>query len=103
MPTSSLAAAGGLIGICEQVKLWASADIVLTPNGAHFVNAPFMQKGGIIIEGVPWGMREYLGQAGAVKLWCGHPSVRGVESGQDSERVPKQYAQAPQYPRQPYW
>ena len=28
--------------LCEQVSLWNSADLILTPNGAHFVNSPFM-------------------------------------------------------------
>ena len=36
---------GALVPLCEQVRLWATADIVLTPNGAHFVNAPFMATG----------------------------------------------------------
>lgn len=44
------------------MALWAGADVILTPNGAHFVNAPFMRAGGVLLEGVPWAMREYVGQ-----------------------------------------
>lgn len=50
------------VHICDQVKLWANSDLILTPNGAHFVNAPFMRPGAVLIEGVPWSMRAYLGQ-----------------------------------------
>ena len=47
---------------CEQVATWASTDVMLTPNGAHFVNALFMPPGALLIEGVPWSMRAYPGQ-----------------------------------------
>ena len=58
--------------ICEQVGLWHAADVLLTPNGAHFVNAPFLSPGAILLEGVPWAMRGYVGQAFATR-WS--PSV----------------------------
>ena len=45
--------AGGNMGIY---------DVMLTPNGAHFVNALFMPPGALLIEGVPWSMRAYPGQ-----------------------------------------
>lgn len=45
---------GGETPICEQLALWRSADVLLTPNGAHFVNAPFMAAGAVLVEGVPW-------------------------------------------------
>ena len=35
---------GGEVPLCEQVALWAGADLLLTPNGAHFVNAIFMRE-----------------------------------------------------------
>ena len=28
-----------------------AADVLVTPNGAHFVNAPFMAGGTLLIEG----------------------------------------------------
>ena len=49
--------------VCKQIELWHSTDVLLTPNGAHFVNAPFLAFGSVLLEGVPWGMREYVGQA----------------------------------------
>ena len=42
---------GGATPLCEQVALWAEADQILTPNGAHFVNAIFMREGATLIEG----------------------------------------------------
>ena len=48
--------------ICDQVRLWAASDVILTPNGAHFVNALFLTPGSILFEGVPWSMRNYPGQ-----------------------------------------
>ena len=53
---------GGATPLCEQVALWAEADQILTPNGAHFVNAIFMREGATLLEGVPWAMRNYTGQ-----------------------------------------
>uniref|UniRef100_A0A7S4C6H9 Glycosyltransferase 61 catalytic domain-containing protein n=1 Tax=Chrysotila carterae TaxID=13221 RepID=A0A7S4C6H9_CHRCT len=48
--------------ICEQISVWAMADAIATPNGAHFVNAPFLPRGAVLVEGVPWSMRHYVGQ-----------------------------------------
>ena len=45
---------GGEVPFCEQLRLWAGADLIVTPNGAHFVNAIFMREGATLIEGVPW-------------------------------------------------
>ena len=53
---------GGATPLCEQVALWAEADQILTPNGAHFVNAIFMREGATLLEGVPWAMSNYTGQ-----------------------------------------
>ena len=53
---------GAEVHVCEQAALWASADVLLTPNGAHFVNAAFMTAGALLLEGVPWSMRGYQGQ-----------------------------------------
>ena len=53
---------GGDAALCEQVALWARPDLVLTPNGAHFVNAIFMREGATLLEGVPWAMANYSGQ-----------------------------------------
>ena len=46
---------GGEVPFCEQLRLWAGADLIVTPNGAHFVNAIFMREGATLIEGVPLG------------------------------------------------
>ena len=43
------------------MRLWAAADLLLTPNGAHFVNAIFMREHATLLEGVPWAMRAYVG------------------------------------------
>ena len=53
---------GGATPLCEQVALWAEADQILTPNGAHLVNAIFMREGATLLEGVPWAMGNYTGQ-----------------------------------------
>ena len=58
---------GGEVPFCEQLRLWAGADLIVTPNGAHFVNAIFMREGATLIEGVPWAMRSYTGQLTATK------------------------------------
>ena len=59
---SVVATPGGEVPLCDQIRLWAEADLVLTPNGAHFVNAPFMAAGAALVEGVTWAMRGYTGQ-----------------------------------------
>ena len=53
---------GGETPVCEQISLWASADAVVTPNGAHFVNAIFLPPSAVLVEGVPWAMAAYEGQ-----------------------------------------
>ena len=64
---------GGATPLCEQVALWAEADQILTPNGAHFVNAIFMREGATLLEGVPWAMRNYTGQLAVTRRTaCAH-------------------------------
>ena len=64
---------GGATPLCEQVALWAEADQILTPNGAHFVNAIFLREGATLLEGVPWAMRNYTGQLAVTRRTaCAH-------------------------------
>lgn len=46
---------------CEQVKLWAAADVVLTTTGAHLVGGLFLRRGALLLEGVPYGFHRYDG------------------------------------------
>ncbi len=80
---------GGEVDVCEQVAAWSAADVLLTPNGAHFVNAPFMAPGALLVEGVPWSMREYVGQP----LLTRHSSIVHVRL--HSSRPPRSAALAP--------
>jgi len=66
---------GSSMTVCSQVALWASADILMTPNGAHFVNAPFMAAGSLLLEGVPWSMGGYIGQT-LITRWSGVHHLR---------------------------
>ena len=75
----------GDMPVCKQVALWAGADVLVTPNGAHFVNAPFMASGALLIEGVPWSMRGYLGQSHIMRFSGGVHHLR-----LHSERPPRQ-------------
>ena len=69
---------GGATPLCEQVALWAEADQILTPNGAHFVNAIFMREGATLLEGVPWAMSNYTGQLAVTRRTACARHVHGM-------------------------
>jgi len=79
----------GEMPFCSQVRLWAEADVVLTPNGAHFVNAPFLPPGALLLEGMPFGMSRYIGQRRVtaqsgiehVRLFSARPPIPPGNSG----------------------
>ena len=75
-PVRVVGTPGDAMGVCAQVALWQSADVLLTPNGAHFVNAPFLAPGSVLIEGVPWSMRGYIGQTHATRWATGVHHLR---------------------------
>ena len=75
-PVHVVGTPGDAMGVCAQVALWQSADVLLTPNGAHFVNAPFLAPGSVLIEGVPWSMRGYIGQTHATRWATGVHHLR---------------------------
>lgn len=70
---------GGETPVCEQISLWASADAVVTPNGAHFVNAIFLPPSAVLVEGVPWAMAAYEGQP-TITIYSGVHHVRVYSS-----------------------
>lgn len=39
---------------CEQIRRFATADVVLSIHGAHLVNVPFLPPGGLLFEVLPW-------------------------------------------------
>lgn len=47
--------------LCEQAAWVAGASLVISPHGAHLLNALWMDTGATLIEVMPWGMWEYPG------------------------------------------
>ena len=42
-------------GFCDQLRRFASADVLVSVHGAHLVNAPWIAPGGLLLEALPYG------------------------------------------------
>ena len=40
---------------CDQLRRFASADVLVSVHGAHLVNAPWIAPGGLLLEALPYG------------------------------------------------
>lgn len=76
LPLRVVGTPGDDMSVCEQLAIWNAADVLVTPNGAHFVSAPFLAPGAVVLEGVPWAMRAYVGQAHTTRWAPGVHHVR---------------------------
>ena len=42
-------------GFCDQLRRFASADVLVSVHGAHLVNAPWIAPHGLLLEALPYG------------------------------------------------
>jgi len=40
---------------CDQLRRFATADVLVSVHGAHLVNAPWIAPGGLLLEALPYG------------------------------------------------
>ena len=49
----------GRAPLCEQVRWFHGASLVVSPHGAHLTNALWLAEGAMLLEVMPWGMWAY--------------------------------------------
>lgn len=59
--------AGANTHLCEQLRVWQGARLVITPHGAQINNALFAHPRTVLVEVMPWAKRQYGGHTALLK------------------------------------